>query len=300
MRLRPASILVATLLFPLGPGIAGAATSECHLPQEERSTAEPVELCGTTTISGTEAGVVVVTLRRPVKLDPRIEEGGGIQIDGTGPFAGVALIQDPPSPSSLGFVAARTPAEWNGVTFTPFGEDLVDCGLCGLPAGRYRLYLLATGAPVTATLHLKGASGSTTLAPEHSTSFDARQLTRRTPVPQDLVGATAGDTIQMGATGFLYVGIRLVGVEVSGAGVLQCPEGDDPPGWLPVCWNDEYFPNNGEPIGQTGDGWIGHGGSQAVSSVEIVGPGRYTQSVWFVSPVPPTRVEMIGVWLTFG
>jgi hypothetical protein len=297
MRLTVLGILVATLV-PVGPGIAGAGASECQLPQAERSAAEPVELCGTTTISGTEAGAVTVTLRRPVNLNPDIGVGG-VQIVGTGPFVGVALIQDPPTPESLGFVAAKTPVEFSGETFRPLGSDLQGCGPCLLPAGRYRLYLLANGSQVTASLKLQGAPGTTTLVPERSTAFQARSLTRRTELVQNLVAATAGDSIQVNVPAFLYAGIRVHGVQVMGGGILQCPEGDDPPGWTPVCPNDEYFPNNGEAVGSTGDMWVGHGGPQTVNNIFMVGPGRYSQSAWFLTPEPPTRVDMIGVWLPF-
>lgn len=298
MRLRGLGILLAAALVPLGPGIAEAATSECHLPQDERSAAEPVELCGTTTISGTAAGVVTVTIRRPLNLYPQIGEGGGVEIEGTGPFVGVALVKDPPTEYSSGFVAAKTPAEPSGVTFRGLG-DLAYCDPCALPPGRYRLYLLATGTQVTASLHLQGVSGSTTLVPERPTGYDARSLTRRTELVQNLVTATAGDSIQVAGPAFLYTGIRLQGIQVLAAGIMQCDEGDDPPGWGPVCRNDEYSATNGESLGHTGDAWVGHGGPRAVNNIKMVGPGRYVQSAWYLTPEPPTGVEMIGVWLTF-
>jgi hypothetical protein len=285
---RVVGMLVLAVLLPVVP--TAASESVCDLPEEQRPpVSEPAELCGVTTIEGDAAGVLNVTLTRSATIEPEIGVTGGIQIEGSGPFAGVALIEDPPSTQARGFVAAKAATESTGNTFIGF-DLLEDCSPCTVPAGKYRLYLLASGGHVSVTLELEGLSGTTSLAPTRPTGFEAQEFTRRVELEDNLVAATAGDTFELSSPGFLYRGIRLVGVDVTGTGVYECTT-EPLPGFPPTCVEGNAITG--------GETWIGERQNPSVIVSGLVPPNRYSQGAWFASPVPPSKVDTLGVWLSF-
>ena len=122
----------------------------------------PVTLTGTTVVTGSRSAWVAVRLPRPVDFDANRD----IALDARGRLAGVVLKKAGPWNSGL---AARLLIGWCGTpgcaptfpnenrseVFVPGGN-----GVSGrLPAGDYRLYVVTDGAPVRATITLRGVGG---------------------------------------------------------------------------------------------------------------------------------------------
>ncbi|MDQ3991622.1 MAG: hypothetical protein M3245_04850 [Actinomycetota bacterium] len=283
-------LVIAVALIPLVPAASGAAGDVCDPASGgPASVTAPVGLCGTTVVSGNAAGWASVTIPRTARIEPTVGDGGGVEIEGAGPFIGVALVEEPPPPEPRGLVAALTPVEPEGSTFIGLG-GLEDCAVCILPAGDYRLYLLTSGTNVSVTLRLQGLSGSITLHPARSMAFQARDLTRHVDLGHNLVAVTSGDSFELPGPGFLYRGIRLLAVEVTATGVFRCTA-DPLPAYVPVCKEGNAVSGGGT--------WAGHGQDPAVTEHGLAGPGRYAQGAWFVSPVPPERADAVAAWLSF-
>lgn len=164
--------------------------------------AGPVELRGTVTLSGTTSFVREVVLRTPLRFTAQhrvVRTAGGrfsgfvLRRVGDGVTTTVASI-------APGYCAARGCARpaWSGTyvtdLFTGFptnpGEPIT---YAPLAPGRYQLYLIADGKPVTVTLKF-GGTGRTTL-----TGGAARPTAIDMPKPSQYGPETAA-----GNTGHLY------------------------------------------------------------------------------------------------
>lgn len=164
-----------------------AAAAATTLPADAR-VARPVELTETTTIVTSTSGWVDVVLPEDVVMSPKNEGNPDVTVSGTGRYVALELYRlgaDHWS-SSSGLSAWRLPAFQGGTTFTygsgrpePECEDELvpgdpvpeDCTYpeqerIELLQGRYRLWVVADGSPVTITLRLRGLDdGETRLRP---------------------------------------------------------------------------------------------------------------------------------------
>jgi hypothetical protein len=151
-------------------------------------TAEPVPLCGTTTITGSSSGYVLVSAPdEGVVLDD-----ANIHIDGQGDFVGIVLTSDPPyltapecgkdpngneirlCPNDEIHIRGLVSREFGGrgrFASISMGSCFSKCTI----AGAYRLYLLTDGSPVSVTLSFPDLSGQVGLSPVHGVKYDTRE-----------------------------------------------------------------------------------------------------------------------------
>lgn len=173
------------------PALAAVAlaTAATALPADAR-VVRPVELTETTSIVTSTSGWVDVVLPEDVVMSPKHEGNPDVTISGRGRYLGIELYRLGgdiwSSASSL--TSYRLPAFQGGTTLTygsgapdPECEDELvpgdplpeDCTYgeqtqIELLQGRYRLWVVADGAPVTITLRLEGLdAGDTRLRPVH-------------------------------------------------------------------------------------------------------------------------------------
>jgi hypothetical protein len=137
-------------------------------------------LAGSTTIEGSKSGYATVKLDRPVELD--MWDGIPLKISGGGRFYGVSLRQEG-ARGEKGFSAIALLGEgmesFESDRMSPWvsEEDFEsERETVTLPAGLYRLHLIADGKPVRATLSLP-LSGSTSVTP----NVPVRQTTFELP-----------------------------------------------------------------------------------------------------------------------
>jgi hypothetical protein len=175
-----AVLLVASVVWTT-PARATASGCDGTVPTE------PAPLCGTTTISGTSPGYVLVS----VPDGGLVLDDANIHIDGAGPFVGMMLTSAPPyltapdcglaGNGQLITMCPNGQIQIRGLISEPFGGakrfqsiGTGFCSRCDLEAGTYRLYLLTSGAPVTVSMTFPDASGSIALFPGNHVFYDSR------------------------------------------------------------------------------------------------------------------------------
>jgi hypothetical protein len=166
----PRAALAAALALATAP--AGAAHA-----------AAPARLAGTTVVTGSRAASMTVVLPRAatVRIATLTAHSDNVAVTGNGRVAGLDLRREDGGPTAPHLFAALTNGcyaprcaarEHIVTTFadrfpsSPAGGDLTRYTL---PAGRYRLVLIADGVPVTVRLRLDGLGGTSTLRPATAT-----------------------------------------------------------------------------------------------------------------------------------
>jgi hypothetical protein len=165
--------------------LAALALSAVGFVPAQAAPAPAPALAGTTVVTGSAMVAMTVRLPSPVTVDLHAIGGAGsrndIEIAGNGRMVGLVLSQ--------GGTLHRAPdreiwmtrdnicmrrgcqATGDGIGYfaVAFGTSTQPAdGTYRIPAGTYRLALLADGAPVTVTLRLHGLPGATTLRPTRS------------------------------------------------------------------------------------------------------------------------------------
>jgi hypothetical protein len=192
------------------------------------------DLAGTTVLAGAGAGVAQVELAQPATLDR-----AALRVDGSGSFAGFALVaegDDLKRPILTGgrIRAAGVPDQ----TFMMSGNaTLQDFGpTVDVPAGRYRLYLLAD-RPATVRLGVAGRSGERTLDALRPVPFDQRRPSVRY-LPQGASGV--GDHATLGGPGLMLGALTTVYTATAADITTACwyqgeASSGDPSAFAPGC-----------------------------------------------------------------
>lgn len=120
--------------------------------------------------------------------------------------------------------------------FVLFGQNL-EGQTWKLPAGPYRLYLLADNEPVTVKLNLQTRAGQKMVRPLDPARFELRELSVRTDVASRAI-FSAGDASDIQGYGVSVVGLVSEGMNLAGARgtcVYQEATPDSDSAWLPGC-----------------------------------------------------------------
>ncbi|MDQ3952737.1 MAG: hypothetical protein M3279_07230 [Actinomycetota bacterium] len=198
-RSAPAAALVSVLLL----------TGAVFPPATSLARTAPAKLAGRTRITGNATSVTWVTIPKPVAFGT-----DDIRIQGAGRIAGFVLTETPVDDLEREFVmAARTSlCETPGCTSNDVYEFVAGpppgTADIMLEPGRYLLYLLADGAPVSVTLRLQGVRGATEVRP--STPVDAGVSVPDAETRTTLAGDRAywfGDSASIAADAGLFVGV---------------------------------------------------------------------------------------------
>lgn len=176
--------------FVYGPVVTAEARAE-----------DRVTLAGRNVITGSRTAHVPVRVPRPTTIDVResLRRAGGpnpsIAVKGNGPFVGIVLTQDEPDEADPLLVAGRFhecagPACPRGRApinhvYPAAGEEIGGSKTppnLRVPAGDYRLYLIADEGPAQVTVRLSGLPGTRLVAPR----VEAPGITRRPEVRKDI------------------------------------------------------------------------------------------------------------------
>ena len=276
-----------------------AGGSICSLPPEQQpdQPAEPVELCGVTTIRASESRVIRVTLTEAVDTSrPGINPlgpGGVFEVEGEGPFTGAVLTEDVPARDGRLLIAGwldRKPSP-NAVSARFGGPRHLNWDGT-FPPGQYRLYILATGSPVTVKLKLPELEGSVDLAPTTPNLFDVRSLEPRIWEEGDRYVYSAGEDGELHTNGLLFQSIwfktsnHVAGDHDTCYYVGPAPE---PYPYFPHC-NGSFLPDVSVPPGT--EGYPGQ-----TSLIRGHTPGTYGQGAWYTSLAEVSEVHTVVFWL---
>jgi hypothetical protein len=185
-------------------------------PVVEHSAAAPI-MAGLTYLTGSVSGYADVVVPPGAGLSFELtRDASGVDgihaladVEGEGRLVGFALESRDQSPDGrLDAIAVRLPETVDGlhsVGFasapTPGGqgldEDRVFCNVerCSVPAGDYRLYLIADNSPVTVAIRLDGLTGTQALTPTSTVRSSQEVLGESaalTPVAGVWYGGVAG------------------------------------------------------------------------------------------------------------
>jgi hypothetical protein len=287
----PAIVLIAAIVVP-GQGVARPASSKTAIPA----------LAGTTVIVGSESAWTRVRVPRAFHWDDVISA----TISGDGRGLGFVLVKEvngaiPKSPKAIDGIrfgdcfeeacAMRSPIEEAGIGAAGRGDVW--------PAGIYRLYLIADGAPVRVTMEFPQLDGKTTIAPRIPANAVVQSLTPR--VPTTPLFYSAGDLAPFKGQGFLWFSQTL---EVPGSGTAAydwCIYHDEAPpvqatAYLPAdCpggWHNGYRPTVRE-YDDPGEDWLGY--EVAVYMHRL--PAAV--GAWYSTTSPVKVGGVAAIWLKF-
>ena len=221
-----------------------SAESICTLPEDERpdELVEPVELCAETTLRASNSKVLRVTLPTEVELAGSFGPDGAIEIEGQGPFVGFVLTEDLPERDGRLILAGRLHREPSpSNTFRLFG-GVDHPGFDGtLPAGNYRLYVLATGSPVVVTLRFPELAGWVDVTPSTPNGFDSRSLEPRIWEEGGRLVYSAGEDGELRTRGLLLASIWINATDHTATDYGFCIHHgpSDPASFLPECPHPE-------------------------------------------------------------
>lgn len=271
---------------------------------------EPVQLCGTNTIRGSVPASVVVEVPEDATIGTPFGSSPDFDVEGEGRFAGFVLA--PLDASAPTIIGGRFPAE-NGVEFVLPGTPYSALGGgnwdflkwypddTGVLAGRYRLYLLADGSPVTVTLRLGELDGAVEITPalpaEYHFELPEPRLLGGAGVTKNIYGAGRSGSIT--GTGLLFHALWL-DIEANAAGQYEfcyrAPGGDDmdPIELGPACGaaSDFELVNNRDPSPEPDTRLYMNG-------LDLVPAGRQHLGFWSSSEAVVNDLQYMQFWLSY-
>lgn len=129
----------------------------------------PPALAGTITVTGSRTASVPVRLTKPLAVD-REALRKTVRTTGAGRAVGFLLVQEGPDPIYVGGIQLSycdKPGcmDKQPLNILPTRAEQDDKGRMVLPAGNYRLHVIADGKPTRTTFRLPGLAGAQTMRP---------------------------------------------------------------------------------------------------------------------------------------
>lgn len=208
---RIGSVLLAVLSWVV-PVASAAPASAVAMP------AVP-SLSGVTRITGNTSSVAWVTIPKEARFSWRYGPNPDVTIEGGGRMAGVVIMEPDLEDDRRRFAMAGRASfcDAPGCTSDDTHQFVVgnipgatDRDWIVLPPGRYLLYLVTDGAPVSVTLRLHGLSGRSKLSP--ATPVDAEL---RAPTPETEVAGPDKKAYWFGDSGTIDADAGLIAGAIS-------------------------------------------------------------------------------------
>lgn len=290
------TISILGVLGVLAAAVAPASGSPAYEP-------ERVELGAVNVVSGDSIAGMEVRIPRPTSIQANPFENRDISYEGRGRVIGIALVEEG-APLSRAFQLVGVEWDFCGKPGCASRDRTVlthasDWGSrrWKIPAGDYRLYLIADGAPVEVELRLEGLEGRRTLRP-------SGRVAGRIAIPTG--AAHPSDNLFLGRA--RTMGMPTAGLLIDGnsAGFDRTPHGsargacfwrrgDDgdvvrsTPG--PHCY--EFAERGGMGAG------FGLAGGNSAWGIGNVPAGRWRSSYWAVNVSAFPRTDFLTLWLSY-
>jgi hypothetical protein len=246
--------------------------------------------CAVTKVSAATTSMVRINLTRPATL-----ADDGITVTGTGRVVGAALMEGQ-SGVGNGIVQAGTSPAYGADNLGGRLGFSADSSGTHLPAGVYRLYVLADGSPVTVTIRFGGLpSGTVTLTPSAISGYRVHDIPMR---PSSEVGGNvlAGAvSAPMQRTGIMLRVVHLFPVEPTVGALNTCvwtgiapPEASTRPGCPGGAMDGVPL-----PITEAGAVW---GNTSHTAMTWPAQPGAYGQGGYVTTNSTGATAKALGVW----
>lgn len=290
-------------LLAAGALVASAVVA----PASARSPVERVTLGEVNVISGDHISGMEVNIPRPVTIEGDPFSNDDVSYSGNGRVVGVVLVEDDPS--------ARRPFQMVSVRWSfcgspgckpdPYTDELTYTSdwrgkRWRIPAGDYRLYLVADGEDATVTLRLPELEGRTSLRPSYRVGGG---ITAPKPtgvsLPTDHLYLGRAKPVVMPAAGLLIDGDSVEhGLGPSAGARGSCfwrGRGEETleeqiPG--PHCVT--FAKNSG-----FGSGFSVLGGGSAAWGLRNVSAGRWRSSYWAANAAAVPDTEFVTLWVAY-
>lgn len=303
-------IAVLAVAYSLVPVMPAAAEGDCS---GLVTTADEIALCGETTIKG--AGGATVRVVVPMDVPIASNECGGfgtwpcaLDTHGTpGAATGIVIAEDRPDPHEGRILwMGRLDPEHGGLwTYSAwaigFGTQANDGVI--LPAGTYRLHLVAEAEDATVTLSVPELSGAVTATPSASGHLQmvSAQSTLTADGSQENV-YVGGTTLELPVPGLTILSHKIDGTFAGRSGVCVYhgePAGPDEVAYLPYCPQRGISGIGGPGAFSTDGPTFAFNGTAREQTVWEREPGRWGMGAWHVvaGVVTSGRVLAIAVSL---
>ena len=290
-RLLTVATLVMGVVGQVGPAIPASA--------ETSSARTPVTLKGRTVLTGSRSKMIRVRLTKAVMIERLLAPNrADITVKGRGRFVGFALVQDTPKFDGISLIGGRLPKDsgLGNFYFSPRGLDNAS-GSGRLPAGAYRLYLLADGSPVEVTFDLKGLQGTTRFnSPATIADYEVA-----TPGPRlvdganNVYGSGADGTLSGPGLLFDFLWTRHdAHVNTQYQFCLYKGGERGPSPYAPGCPTSDEFFSLGDGVMSAGSYTSSFYGGGAPFEAD-----RYGQGFTFESAAAVDDIGYVALWLTF-
>jgi hypothetical protein len=183
-------------------------------------------LAGTVVLSGRTTGYVNVRLPAPAGLDNPAAGRSGATFAGGGRHVGFFLMDD--RPNGVRLLGGHAEGSRLTAYMHPL-QGLADGPTFRLPAGNYRLYLLADGAPATVTLRLKGLGGRVALTPSRRVPSELRSPAATVAPPVGANVAYGGAEGTLPGRGVAFDFLRTVNTQFTASNTQLCFYTEKPP-----------------------------------------------------------------------
>lgn len=250
-------------------------------------------------ITGEGPAMVRVKLAEPATisnlLKPRRKD---IAVTGRGPLVGFALVQETPSWDGISLVGGRLPRRsgLGNFYFSPSGLDNA-APTVTLPAGDYRLYLLAGRRPVEVSFLLNGPSGRVRLAPRAPVRYEvATPEARLVDGANNVYGSGADGTLS--STGMLFDFLWVKHSAHANTQYQFCLYEGGERGAAPYSPGCPALDDEENVV--VGDGVVGAGEytSFFYGGAVPFAPNRYGQGFAMESAAAVEEVGYLGMWLS--
>jgi hypothetical protein len=297
MRRGSALLMVAGFLCALVSPPASTAA-------RERPRQPAVALGAVNVISGDRIAGMRVHVPRDADVSEEAFNNSNLSYSGKGRVVGVVLVQDgPPLRRAYQFVSTRwdfcgspgCSGEWQ-ISLT-HGINWHGRHGYRIPAGDYRLYLIADGAPVRIELRLDGLTGSTDLRPDVGVPGRIASPDSMVPSPASQVFLGSAQSMNMPTYGLLIDADEHEhgpGAGASGSCYWRAKEDDGPERSVPGPHCLTFAERGG-----IGAGFSTLGGGSASWGTGNVGPGKWRSSYWSAYASPNVTSQFVALWLAY-
>lgn len=298
---RTTPILVALVFVAL---VAGALIS----PAGARSPLGRVALGGVNFISGDRLSGIPVHVPRQATIEGDPFANDDVSYSGPGRVVGIVLVEEGgPLRKAFELISVRwsfcgspgcSPGphdEYELTTSPDFGRKR-----WRIPAGNYRLYLVADGEPVEVTLRLHGLDGTTDLRPADRVTGRVAAPTASAPDPAGHLFLGRSAPVEMDEPGLLidsYSSGIMVGPSAAAEGTcFWRSRGDEEvteatPGPHCLTFAERY--------GFGGGGGSLIGGGAASWGLDTVPAGTWRSSYWAVNATAFPQSQFLTLWLSY-
>ena len=277
-------------------------------PAAARSPLHRVTLGGVNVISGDHIVGMPVHIPRPTSVEGDPFSNDNVSYSGAGRVVGLVLVEEGGKLSKASELISVRWSFCGKPGCKPNREDVTEISTSSdwggkrwrLPAGDYRLYLIADGAPVEVTLRLDGLAGSTSLRPsDHVGGEIAAPASDFVPDPAGNILLGRGDPVKMPAQGLLIDGDTMgfvLGPSVTAQGsCFWRGRGEEDalhstPG--PHCY--EFAERGGTSLSSTTIG-----GGFSAWGIGWVPRGTWQSSYWSANVTAFPQSDFLSLWVPY-